>query len=209
MRYVGLLPKRSGRIGGCAVLALAALLTAAAPAAAQAPKAADPKAAPARAPQVAMPDAEGIVLLIRTTLISLNDAVQTGNFTVLRDRAAPGFRDANSAARLGVLFAGLAQRGIDLAAVSILAPQLDEAPAVDSQSNMLRIKGHFPGQPVRIDFELLFQPVAGRWRVFGLSVQPVSTAPAPTAAGPTAPGQTADKGPAAKGAAAKAAPAKK
>jgi hypothetical protein len=47
-----------------------------------------------------MPDAEKIVLLLRNTLITLNDAIQTGNFTVLRDMGAPGFRDANSAGRL-------------------------------------------------------------------------------------------------------------
>src|SRR5262245_45217622 len=34
--------------------------------------------------QVVMPDAEQIVLLLRTTLVTLNDAIQTGNFTVLR-----------------------------------------------------------------------------------------------------------------------------
>jgi hypothetical protein len=182
-------------------LALAGLLTVAAPAMAQAPKAPDPKPAPAAAPQAALPDAEGIVLLIRTTLITLNDAVQTGNFTALRDRAAPGFREANSAARLGVIFAGLAQRGVDLAAVAILAPQLDRAPAIDPKSGMLNIKGHFPGQPVRIDFEILFQPVGGRWRVFGLSVNPVSTAPAAAAPPPARAPE--------KEAAAKAKPAKK
>jgi hypothetical protein len=33
--------------------------------------------------QVVMPDAEKIVLLVRVALITLNDALQTGNFTVL------------------------------------------------------------------------------------------------------------------------------
>jgi hypothetical protein len=37
---------------------------------------------------------------------------------------------------------------------------------------MLRLKGYFPGQPVQINFEMLFQAVDGRWRLFGLSVQP-------------------------------------
>jgi hypothetical protein len=163
-------------MGGCATLTLAALLMASASAVAQAPKAADPKERPAAPPasQVTMPSAEGIVLLIRTTLLTLNDAVQTGNFTVLRDRAAPGFRDANTAARLGVIFSDLAQRGVDLAAVSILSPELAEAPAIDPKSKLLRIKGHFPGRPVRIEFDLLFQSVEGRWLLFGLSVQPVS-----------------------------------
>lgn len=188
MRYPGCAPTRKHSIGGCAALALAGLLLAGTPAPAQLSKGSDTKAAPAApAPKAAMPDAEGIVLLIRTTLLTLNDAVQTGNFTVLRDRAAPSFRDANSAARLAIIFANLAQRGIDLSAVSILAPQLAETPVIDPRSSLLRIKGQFPGRPVRIDFELMFQPVGGHWRVFGLSVQPVSTAQAAASAGGTTP----------------------
>jgi hypothetical protein len=139
-----------------------------------------PAAAPAPAPQVAMPDAEKIVLLTRTSLLALNDALHTGNFTVLRDMAAPGFRDANSAARLSAIFASLAEKGVDLTAVAVLTPQLSEPPVLDEKAGMVRIKGHFPGQPARINFELIYQAVAGRWRLFGLSVQP--TAATPTAA---------------------------
>ena len=132
------------------------------------------------ASQVAMPDAEKIVLLTRTSLLTLNDALHTGNFTVLRDMAAPGFRDANSAARLSAIFASLAEKGVDLTAVAVLTPQLSEPPVLDEKAGMVRIKGHFPGQPARINFELIYQAVAGRWRLFGLSVQP--TAATPTAA---------------------------
>src|SRR5262245_52550930 len=87
--------------------------------------------------QVLMPDAEKIVLLLRTSLLTLNDALQTGNFTVLRDTAAPGFRDANTAARLSQSFSDLASKGIDLSAVSIIAPQLSEPPTLDQQKGML------------------------------------------------------------------------
>ena len=60
--------------------------------------------------QVMMPDAEKIVLLLRTSILTLNDALQTGNFTVLRDMGAPGFRDANTAARLSQSFSDLASK---------------------------------------------------------------------------------------------------
>src|SRR5262249_31129599 len=119
-------------------------------------------------PQVVMPDAEKIVLLLRTTLVTLNDALQTGNFTVLRDVAAPGFREANSAARLSQIFANLVQQGIDLSAVAVITPQLAEAPTLDQEKRMLHLKGYFPLQPVQINFEMLYQAVSGRWRVFGL-----------------------------------------
>jgi hypothetical protein len=81
------------------------------------------------------------VLLLRSTLITLNDAIQTGNFTVLRDMGAPGFRDANSPARLSRAFTDLASRGVDLSAVSVITPQLMEAPTLDQQKGMLHLKG--------------------------------------------------------------------
>ena len=74
--------------------------------------------------QVVAPDAEKIVLLLRSTLLTLNDAIQTGNFTVLRDRGAPGFRDANSAARLSQIFSDLASRAVDLSSGERYSPQL-------------------------------------------------------------------------------------
>jgi hypothetical protein len=133
-----------------------------------------------------MPDAGKIVLLLRNTLITLNDAIQTGNFTVLRDRAAPSFRDANSAARLSHAFADLASRNVDLSSVAVISPQLTESPGLDEKAGMLRLKGYFPGQPVQINFEVLFQVVDGRWRLFGLSVQPS----APAARGDRSAGET-------------------
>jgi len=133
-------------------------------------------------PQVMMPDAEKIVLLLRTSILTLNDALQTGNFTVLRDMGAPGFRDANTAARLSQSFSDLASKNIDLSPVSIIAPQLTEAPTLDQQKGMLHLKGYFAGQQAQINFEMLYQAVDGRWRVFGLSVQPGPSTPRPAAA---------------------------
>ena len=124
-----------------------------------------------------MPNADKVVLLIRITLLTLNDALHTGNFTVLRDRASPSFQAANTAAKLSQIFASLTSQGIDLGPVAVLAPQLTEAPAIGEQ-NRLHLKGYFPGQPVQINFELLFEPVGDQWRLFGLSVQPTASTPA-------------------------------
>jgi hypothetical protein len=144
----------------------------AAPKRAQAAPAKNDEPAPRPVPQVAMPEAEKIVLLTRTTLLTLNDALHTGNFTVLRDMAAPSFREANSAARLSAVFGNLMAQHVDLTAVVILAPQLVEAPVLDQKNGMVRIKGYFPALPMRIDFEVIYQAVDGRWRLFGLSVHP-------------------------------------
>ena len=87
-------------------------------------------------------------------------------------RARHGFRDANSAARLSQAFADLASRGVDLSVVSVISPQLTESPSLDQEKGMLHLKGYFPGQPLQINFEMLYKSVGGRWRLFGLSVSP-------------------------------------
>ncbi|MCB1444089.1 MAG: hypothetical protein KDJ72_13820 [Methyloceanibacter sp.] len=122
--------------------------------------------------QVSMPDAQKIVLLVRNSLLTLNDALQTGNYTVLRDQGAPEFREANSAARLAEIFSALAAKNVDLSAVAVISPKLSEAPGLDKANGMLHLKGQFPGEPFPINFELLYQAVNGRWRLFGISVSP-------------------------------------
>ncbi len=143
----------------------------------QAPAAPSKKATapakPAPAPQAATPSAETILVLIRATLLRLNDALSSGNYTVMRDLAAPSFAQANSAGRLYQIFANLSARGVELAAVAILPPQLPETPSIDPNGR-LRIKGYFPGQPVQIDFDMQFEVVNQRWRLFALSVAPTS-----------------------------------
>lgn len=132
--------------------------------------------------RVVMPNGRSIVLLVRTTLVTLGNAIKTGNFTVLRDMGAPGFRKANTAADLARSFSDLAARGIDLSVVSVIAPKLSERPKLDRQRRMLRLEGYFPTRSKRIEFEILFQAVDGHWRLFGLSVNPGRAAPAEGAA---------------------------
>lgn len=36
---------------------------------------------------------------------------------------------------------------------------------------LLRLVGYFPTQPLQIQFEILFQPIDGQWRIFGLTVR--------------------------------------
>jgi hypothetical protein len=150
----------------------AATRPAPAPSAAPAPTA--PKAQ--SAPQTAPVSLEQALYLIRSTLLTLNDANRSGNYTVLRDLAAPGFQSGNTAADLGTIFGDLRRRHVDLFAVALMAPQLSAAPAVDDKG-MLRLSGHFPTQPLQIRFDLVFQNVDNQWRLYGISVQTPEVAP--------------------------------
>ena len=125
---------------------------------------APPSAQPASAISI-----EQALYLIRSTLLTLNDANRSGNYTVLRDLASADFQAKNTAADLAQIFSDLRKRNFDLHAVAIAAPQLSAAPHIDN-NKMLRLTGHFPTKPLRINFDLLFQNVASQWRLFGISV---------------------------------------
>ncbi|WP_235885136.1 hypothetical protein [Bradyrhizobium frederickii] len=112
---------------------------------------------------------EKALYLIRSTLLTLNDANRTGNYTVLRDLAAPDFQARNTAADLGLNFLDLRRRNFDLYAAALLAPQFSEAPALD-QRGMLRLAGYIPTRPQQIQFDLTFQIVAGQWRLFAIAI---------------------------------------
>lgn len=147
--------------------------------------------APAEGPQ--LPGPEQMLFLIRTTLLTLNDANRTGNYSVLRDLAAPAFQAQNTAADLAMVFADLRRGAVDLGAVAIRNPEMRGGASI-GEHGILKLRGVAPGKPVPARFELLFQPVAGQWRLIGLAIAaappsgPIMTPAAPkdTAAPPKA-----------------------
>ena len=42
---------------------------------------------------------------------------------------------------------------------------------------LIRIVGFFPTSPERVNFDLIFQPVQSRWRLFGIAVNTTPAAP--------------------------------
>jgi hypothetical protein len=164
-----------------------------APGPSQPPQAQPPQAA--QPPQVTQPpqpaqiDRNGVLILIRSTLLALDQANKTGNYTVLRDLGAPGFQ-VNTAARLAEIFAKPRNDKIDLSATATVDPQLS-LPAQIEPDGRLHVAGLFPSAPAPVNFDLIFTPVHGQWRLLGLSVTfgPAGPAtPAPKApAAPSAP----------------------
>ena len=146
------------------------------------------------APQVQgppLPDAYKLNLLIRSSIIALNQANQTGNYTVLQDLAAPAFRASNNSVRLAQIFSALRQRQLDLTPVLFFTPKLIAQPQI-APNGLLRLAGYFPTAPERVNFDLIYQIVDGQWRLFGIGV---TTSPAevtsavPPAGGPAEPAQ--------------------
>jgi hypothetical protein len=152
-----------------------------------------------------MPDELKANLLIRTSIIALNQANLTGNYTVLLDLGAPAFRATNDSTRLAQVFAQLRQRKVDLSPILFFSPTL-LAPPQAGANGTLRLVGFFPTTPERVNFEIIFQFVDGQWKVYGigvaLSTNQVADAPEQKGQGKSAP-KAAEAKSAAKGAPAK------
>jgi hypothetical protein len=150
--------------------------------------------APAQGPKPAQIDRNGVLILIRSSLLALDQANKTGNYTVLRDIGAPGFQ-ANSAARLGEIFAKLRSDNLDLSGVAAIDPQLSLLPQIEA-NGLMHMSGFFPSVPSQVNFDLAFAAVNGQWRLFGISVsigqmapaapQPPAPPPAPAVVPPVA-----------------------
>jgi hypothetical protein len=139
----------------------------------------------------AIPDEVALNILIRRTLMTVNDANLSGNYTVLRDLAAPSFQSANDQAKLSGIFAKLRDAKIDMAPIVYFDPRLVRQPQI-TKGGMLRLAGFMPTKPQQVNFDMLFQHVSDRWRLFGIAVNltPVKSA----AATPEAGGGSAAKG---------------
>jgi len=165
---------------------------------------------PAAAPKAAQIDRNGVLMLVRSTLLALDHANKTGNYTVLRDIGAPGFQ-SNSAAKLGEIFAKLRNDNLDLSGVAVIDPQLNLLPQIEA-NGLMHMAGFFPSVPTQVNFDLSFAPVNGQWRLFGISVsigQSGPAAPEPPSPPPAQkqPAASAAKPPASAKSAAKPAPA--
>jgi len=129
-----------------------------------------------------VPDPTALTVLIRNSIAALNDANITGNYTVFRDLGSPEFREANTSARLAVIFAPLRARKLNLGPIVLFTPKLSKPAAIDDKE-MLRLSGFFPTQPLRVNFNLGYQNVDGAWQLFDISISTTQTSAGPAGKG--------------------------
>lgn len=120
--------------------------------------------------QAGLPNDYRLNLLIRTTLVALNQANVTGNYSVLRDLGAPGFQKMNSAAKLAEAFASLRNRDLDLSPILFFEPKLVRPPFIQP-NGQLRLSGYFETAPDQVKFDLAFERGERGWLLFGIAVE--------------------------------------
>ena len=136
---------------------------------------------------VPVPGELELAKLVWSTMAAVDHANQAGNYSVLRDLAAPGFQINNDAAALTQIFASLRASRVDLSNTLLLAPTYSAAPSL-VQAGIIRVQGYFGLRPTAINFDLYYQWIGGKWRLFGVSIGPstiASVQPGPPPARPS------------------------
>jgi hypothetical protein len=111
---------------------------------------------------------ETIVILIRASIIALGQANTTNNYTVLSALGSRSFRTNNPPPRLATVFKSFRDNRIDLTPVVFLNPQLTKEPSI--QNGKMRLVGSFASKPMQVNFDLMFEPDEGVWKLADLGV---------------------------------------
>ena len=128
---------------------------------------------------VPVPSELELAKLVWSTMAMVDHANRSGNYSVLRDTSASGFQIQNDPSRLAEIFAPVRSLRIDLSNALIVAPVYTGGPTL-LQADVFRVQGYFPLRPSPIFFDFYFQWEQGRWKLFGISIQPATiTQPTP------------------------------
>jgi len=108
-------------------------------------------------------------VLIKTTLMTFNDANLTGNYSILFDKASKPFRTQLSVEKLAESFKASRTNKIDLS--SIVSSDMDSTnKATIDGDGVLNLKGRFKDDDKRIRFDLNFVNEGGSWKMLGINV---------------------------------------
>ena len=127
-------------------------------------------AVPAAQAQNKLPTERGLEALVKSSLLSFNDANVTGNYTVFHAKLSKPFRQQFSPERLKETFKEFAEKDIDIDIIAAMKPTYEPAPMIDDNGKLI-VKGSFPTEPARVVFELDFIPSDAEWRLVRINVK--------------------------------------
>lgn len=117
-----------------------------------------------------VPSARPLEALVKSSLLSFNDANVTGNYSVFHAKLSKPFRDQFPVEKLKQTFREFAEKQIDFDIIAAFTPVYEPAPRVDGDGKLL-VKGFFPTEPVRVLFDLEYIPSDGEWKLLSIHVK--------------------------------------
>lgn len=126
-------------------------------------------ACPIRAQGLDMPSPFVQEILIKSILVTLNDAVASDNFTVLHAKISKPFRDQFPPEKLRTVFKDLVEKHAVFDAI-VASPIIAEEDAKIDEKGVLRLKGRFDTTPKKVKYQLGFIPSEGQWKLSGVAI---------------------------------------
>lgn len=117
-----------------------------------------------------VPSAQLQEILIKTALLTLNDANLTGNYSVLHARLSKPFREQFTPEQLKEAFKAFAEHKTDWSVIAIKPPVPTAEPVVDKRGALV-LRGYFDTSPSRVNYELDFIPSEDEWKPIKLNVR--------------------------------------
>lgn len=119
-------------------------------------------------PEQQVPQQEVLVILVQSTLLALNHANLTNDYSVMMKLSAGAMQTPQAAAQYSTGFAGFRENRIDMAPVLIYQPEWVYTPVI--QDGLLRLVGRFPTRPQEVAFDLSYIYEGNKWHVAVISV---------------------------------------
>lgn len=120
------------------------------------------------APAANLPDDNEQEVLIKTTLVTFNDANLTGNYNVLHSKAATAFRQQLPVEKLSETFKEFRDKKINIE--SIVADEISSDSEAKINDAILTLKGRFKDETRRIRYDLKFVREDNIWKLVGINV---------------------------------------
>lgn len=134
---------------------------------------------------------ESAVQHVRAVLQTLDNAIRSGNYSVLRDLAAPDYQSENSLEEIASAFAPLREAQPDFSFAYRIHPEFNSSTLIDSDG-VMKLEGRFRAPTRDLHFAMALVELEGRWRMRRLDVSVrasqrsayVKTVPPPAAHAP-------------------------
>ena len=117
-----------------------------------------------------VPSDRALEALVKSSLLTLNDANVTGNYSVLHAKLSKPFRQQFSPEKLKETFREFSQGNADFDIIAAMPPTYAPRPVVDEDGKLV-VKGGFPTEPSPLLFELEFIPSDGEWKLIRIHVK--------------------------------------
>src|ERR1700712_1849565 len=108
-------------------------------------------------------------VLVKSTLVTLNDAVAADNFTVFHAKISKPFREQFPPEKLRAVFKDLVEKHAVFDAVVAQKMIPDEDARIDDKG-VLNLKGRFQTAPKQVKYQLGFIESEGAWKLSGVAI---------------------------------------